>query len=88
MHSYTVNENSLFWLFASAMDPTTTPTPMEAPTTTAGMEALPTLLPLEDPEDPARNRFSCNNVGNWLAYHEGLFYQRTNEPFCFLYKYV
>ena len=45
------------------MAPTTTPTPTEAPTTTAGREARPTLPPLVDPEDPARNEFLCQNVG-------------------------
>jgi hypothetical protein len=37
---------------------TTTPTPMEAPTTTTVREARPTLPPLEDLElvDPARNK--------------------------------
>lgn len=49
------------------MAPTTTPTPMEAPTTTAGREAQPTLPPLVDPEDP-RNKFLCRNVGKSLLY--------------------
>lgn len=56
------------------MAPTTTPTPMEAPTTTAAREAQPTLPPLVDPEDPARNKFLCRNVGKSLLYYEGLIY--------------
>lgn len=49
------------------MDPTTTPTPTEAPTTTAVREARPTLPPLEDPEVPARNKFHAVMSANDLC---------------------
>jgi hypothetical protein len=58
----TVYSNRLFL----AMAPTTTPTPMEVPTTTTVREARLTLPPLEDPVNPARSDRGSSGLP-WLV---------------------